>query len=85
MAKKLIITKDFDYDPFIPKQVRGLVTNGYYAKPEPQTLPEADANFALQRGYATEVSADEAKAPAAATAKATAAKATGESDGGGKA
>jgi len=83
MAKKLIITKDFDYDPFIPKQVRGLVTNGYYAKPEPQTLPEGDANFALQRGYATEVSPDEVKAPTGV--KAAAAKATGESDGGGKA
>jgi len=77
MAKKLIITKDFDYDPYIPKQMRGIVTNGYYAKDEPQLLPEADAQFAIQRGYGTEVTEVEAKAPA--SAKATS-KPAGEGD-----
>jgi len=83
MAKKLIITKDFDYDPYVPKQMRGIVTNGYYAKDEPQLLPEADAQFALQRGYGTEATTDEVKAPTGV--KATAAKATGEGDVGSKA
>jgi len=81
MAKKLIITKNFDYDPDVPNVKRGHVTHAYYAKDEPQTLPEADAVFAIEKGFATEFSG-EGRQPTGAKA---ASKTSGEGDGGSKA